>query len=242
MVNTTKRALEGSVALVTGASRGIGAATAIRLAELGAHVIITARTQGGLEDVDDSIRHIGGKATIAPLDLKDFEKIDLLGATIFEKFHKLDIFVGNAGLLGTLGPIYHLDPKVWDRTLAINLTANWRLIRSLDPLLRLSKAGRAVFITSSVGQVEKPYWGVYSVSKAGLDMLVKIYAQEVKNTNINVNLFNPKGTRTDMRAEAFPGEDPLTLKTPDLVARQIANMTLPSYKKNGLIVTATDPD
>jgi len=240
-MNGNGKPLKDRIALVTGASRGIGAAISVRLAELGAHVVLVARTQGGLEEVDDKIRAIGGSATLTPMDLSEFDKIDQLGAALYERYKRLDILVGNAGLLGTLGPINHLDPQVWNQTIAINLTANWRLIRSLDPVLRQSDAGRAVFITSTAGQHPRPYWGVYAVSKAGLEMLVKTYAHEVYKTTINVNLFNPGGTRTNMRAEAFPGEDPMTLKTPDFVANQIVEMTLPSYKGNGLTVTALNP-
>lgn len=236
-----QKPLKNRIALVTGASRGIGAAVSVRLAELGAHVILVARTEGGLEEVDDAIRTIGGTATLTPLDLTEFDKIDHLGASLYERYQKLDILIGNAGLLGTLGPINHLDPKVWDQTLAVNLTANWRLIRSMDPLLRQSDAGRAVFITSTAGQISRAYWSVYAVSKSGLEMLVKTYAHEVEKTNINVNLFNPGGTRTNMRAEAFPGEDPMTLKTPDYISDQIAEMTLPSYTANGATVTALNP-
>ena len=240
-MNGNGKPLKDRIALVTGASRGIGAAISVRLAELGAHVVLVARTQGGLEEVDDKIRAIGGSATLTIMDLSEFDKIDQLGAALYERYKRLDILVGNAGLLGTLGPINHLDPQVWNQTIAINLTANWRLIRSLDPVLRQSDAGRAVFITSTAGQHPRPYWGAYAVSKAGLEMLVKTYAHEVYKTTINVNLFNPGGTRTNMRAEAFPGEDPMTLKTPDFVANQIVEMTLPSYKDNGLTVTALSP-
>ena len=233
--------LKDRVALVTGASRGIGAAVSVRLAELGAHLILVARTKAGLEEVDDKIRSIGGTATLTPLDLSQGVKIDQLGSALFERYKKLDILIGNAGLLGTLGPINHIDPKVWQQTMDVNLTANWWLIRSLDPLLRQSSSGRAVFITSTAGHRSRAYWGVYAVSKAGLEMLVKTYAHEVEKTNINVNLFNPGGTRTRMRAEAFPGEDPMTLKTPEYVADQIVKMTLPSYAVNGEIVTAVNP-
>ena len=236
-----KKPLKDRIALVTGASRGIGAAVSIRLAELGAHVILVARTQGGLQEVDDAIRAFDGTATLTLLDLTEFDKIDQLGAALFERYKKLDILVGNAGLLGTLGPIIHLDPKVWDQTIAVNLTANWRLIRSLDPLLRQSDAGRAVFITSTAGQIARAYWGVYAVSKGGLEMLVKTYSHEVEKTNIKVNLFNPGGTRTNMRAEAFPGEDPMTIKTPDYIAKQIVELTLPSYTVNGETVIGVNP-
>jgi len=233
--------LSDRIALVTGASRGIGAATAIKLAELGAHVVITARTQGGLEEVDDAIREVGGTATLTPMDLTDFDNIDKLGAALFERYKKLDILIGNAGLLGTLGPMGHTDPKVWDQTMAVNVTANYRLIRSMDPLLRQSDAGRAIFLTSTAGQRVKGYWGVYAVSKAALEMMVKTYADEVKETNMGVNLFNPTGTRTGMRAEAFPGEDPMTIKTPDYVADQIVELAMPSFAANGETITATNP-
>ena len=236
-----RKLLKDRIALVTGASRGIGFSVAVALGELGAHVVLVARTQGGLEEVDDRIRGSGGTASLLPLDLTDFDKIDQLGAALFERYKKLDILVGNAGLLGTLGPIQHLDPKIWDQSLAVNLTANWRLIRSLDPLLRQSDAGRAVFVTSTAGQIARPYWGVYAVSKAALEMLVKTYAHEVKNTKINVNLFNPRGTRTNMRAEAFPGEDPETLNTPDFIANQIIKITLPSSSIHGETITAMHP-
>ena len=235
------RPLKDSVALVTGASRGIGAAVSVRLAELGAHLILVARTKAGLEEVDDKIRSIGGTATLTPLDVSQGVKIDQLGSALFERYKKLDILIGNAGLLGTLGPINHIDPKVWQQTMDVNLTANWWLIRSLDPLLRESNAGSAVFITSTAGHRSRPYWGIYAVSKAGLEMLVKTYAHEVEKTKLNVNLFNPGGTRTSMRAEAFPGEDPMTLNTPEYIADQIVKMTLPSYTSNGEIVNVVNP-
>jgi len=238
--NLSKRnnTLEGKIALVTGASRGIGAAISLELAKLGAHVILTSRSVGGLEEVDDSIRSFGGSATISPLDLLDIEKIDHLGALVFDRYKKLDILVGNAGLLGTLGPINHLDPKVWDETLNINLTANWRLIRSFDPLLRQSSAGRAVFITSTAGQLIRPYWGIYAVSKAALQMLVLTYAKEVEKTKIKVNLFNPGGTRTAMRAQAFPGEEPSAVKSPENVAKQIIPLTLEECEAMGEVIRA----
>ena len=236
-----RKPLTDRIALVTGASRGIGSAVSVALGELGAHVVLVARTQGGLEEVDDKIRGVGGTSSLLPLDLTEFDKIDQLGAALFDRYKKLDILIGNAGLLGTLGPIQHLEPKVWEQTLAVNLTANWRLIRSLDPLLRQSDAGRAVFITSTAGQISRPYWGIYAVSKAALEMLVKTYAHEVQKTNVNVNLFNPRGTRTGMRAQAFPGEDPMTLNTPEYIADQIVEMTLPSYSVNGEIITAVNP-
>ncbi len=233
--------LADRIALVTGASRGIGAATAVKLAELGTHVVITARTQGGLEEVDDAIREVGGTATLTPMDLTDYDNIDKLGAALFERYQKLDILIGNAGLLGTLGPMGHTDPQVWDQTMAVNVTANFRLIRSMDPLLRQSDAGRAIFLTSTAGQRVKGYWGIYAVSKAALEMMVLTYADEIKETDMRVNLFNPTGTRTTMRAEAFPGEDPMTIKTPDYVADQIVELAMPSFTANGETITATNP-
>ena len=161
--------LKGRIALVTGASRGIGAAVAIRFAQEGAHLILSARTSGALEEIDDKIQKITGEpATLVPMDLTEFDAIDKLGAAIFERFKKLDILVGNAGQLGNLSPLGHIDPKVWDRVMSINVTANWRLIRSMDPLLRASKAGRAVFVSSTVGRKARAYWGAYAVSKAAL--------------------------------------------------------------------------
>ena len=240
MINYPKP-LEGRIALVTGASRGIGAATAIKLSQFGAHVVLVARTQGGLEDVDDAIQKVGGTATLTPLDLSDYDRIDKLGAAIFERYQKLDILIGNAGLLGTLGPMGQIDPRVWEQTMAVNVTANWRLIRIMDPLLRRSDNGRAIFLTSTVGQRSRAYWGIYAVSKAALEMMVSTYAQEIENSNLKVNLFNPTRTRTSMRAEAFPGEDPGTIKTPEFVADQIVELAMPSYTLNGKTITATDP-
>ncbi|MBN06714.1 MAG: oxidoreductase [Rhodospirillaceae bacterium] len=233
--------LQDRIALVTGASRGIGAATAVKLAALGAHVVLVARTQGGLEEVDDAIRKVGGTASLTPLDLTEFERIDKLGAALYERYEKLDILIGNAGLLGTLGPMGHTDPQIWDQTMAVNVTANWRLIRSMDPLLRQSDAGRAIFLTSTAGQRARAYWGIYAVSKAALEMMIKTYAQEIEKTHIRANLFNPTGTRTGMRAEAFPGEDPMTIKTPEYVADQIVELALPSFTVNGETIQATNP-
>ena len=233
--------LDGKLVLVTGASRGIGAATAKLLVKKGAHVILIARTQGGLEELDDHIRRVGGKSTLVPMDLADFEKIDHIGATLFERFGKLDGLVANAGLLGTMGPINHITPKIWDYTMTVNVNANWRLIRSLDPLLRQSDAGRAVFLTSSAARQQRAFWGVYSVSKAALEMMVHTYAKEIENTQILVNLFDPGRTRTNMRAEAYPGENPNILKTPEDVADQIVATVLPSYSLNNQIIVAKEP-
>ncbi len=240
-MNTETGKLAGRIAVITGASRGIGAATAKIFASEGAHVILVARTQGGLEEVDDEIRAAGGTASLVPMDLTDYDKIDEMGATIYERFGKLDILIANAGLLGTMGPINHIDPKIWEQTLAVNVTANWRLIRSFDPLLRQSDAGRAIFLTSFAAQVHRAYWGIYATSKAALDMMVMTYAQEILKTNVTANLFNPGRTRTVMRAEAYPGEDPETVKTPDFTARQLVDLALPSCKINGEIITAEEP-
>ncbi len=233
-MNETGGRLDGRIALITGASRGIGAAVAKRFATEGAQLVLVARTSGGLEEVDDEVRNASGqRATLVPLDLTDFDAIDNLGAAVFERFGRLDALIGNAGLLGPLGPINHVDPKVWERVMDVNLTANWRLIRSFDPLLRQSDSGRAVFVTSTVGSEPRAYWSVYSVSKAALEMTVRIYATEVAETAVRVNLFNPGATRTAMRAEAMPGEDPDTLKTADDVTEQFVALCEPGCRLNG---------
>ncbi len=237
-----QKRLLGRIALVTGASRGIGRAVAINLAAEGAHVILVARTQGGLEEVDDEIRSLGGTATLTPLDLTDFDAIDKLGAALYERYQKLDIVVGNAGMLGGMSPIHHIEPQIWEQVLAINLTANWRIIRSFDPLVRASDAGRMVFLSSGVARGHRAFWGIYAVSKAALEMAVGTYSQEILKTNIKVNSFDPGRTRTNMRAEAYPGEDPLTLKTPEFLAPQIVELVLPSCMLNGEIVTAKEPE
>lgn len=225
--------LDGRIALITGASRGIGRAVAKHFVEHGAQVIVTARTQGALEELDDEIQAMGGQATLVPCDLTDFATIDQIGAAIYERFGKLDVLVGNAGSLGTLAPISHIEPKEWQKVLDINLTANWRLIRSLDPLLRASDAGRAIFVTSSVGHQARAFWGTYAVSKAGLEMAAKIYAEETKKTNVKVNILNPGGTRTEMRAEAMPGEDPETVKTPETINHFFLELASPAYDQTG---------
>ncbi len=206
------------------------------LAKRGCHIIATARTQGGLEELDDEIKAVGSTATLVPMDITDTAGIDRLGAAIFERWKKLDILIGNAGILGKLTPVPHLDPKVWDDVMAINVTANYRLIRSLDPLLRASDAGRAVFVTSGVAHSAPAYWGAYSVSKAALEALVKTYAAEVANTSkLRVNLFSPGPTRTRMRATAMPGEDPMTLPTADDVAVQMVEMCGEEFADNGAV-------
>jgi NAD(P)-dependent dehydrogenase (short-subunit alcohol dehydrogenase family) len=224
------------IALVTGASRGIGRAAAIELARSGAHVICVARTVGGLEETDDEIRKGGGAATLVPLDLKDFDAIDRLGATIFERWGRLDAFLGNAGTLGMLTPLSQLKAKVWQEAIDINVTANWRLIRSIDPLLQKSDAGRVVLVSSGAARSFHPYWGAYSITKAALEALALTYAGECANTNIRVNLLNPGPMRTKMRANAFPGEDPESLPPPEAIAPLIVEMLSPAYAKNGELV------
>jgi NAD(P)-dependent dehydrogenase (short-subunit alcohol dehydrogenase family) len=225
----------GRIALVTGASRGIGYATGLALAREGAHVVAVARTVGGLEELDDAIRTVGGSATLVPLDLKDSEGIARLGAALNERYGRLDILIGNAGVLGPLSPLGHVEPKVWDDVIAINVTANWQLIRCMDPLLRQSEAGRVVFLTSGAGSNPRAYWGPYAISKAALDALARTYAAETATTNVRVNLFSPGSTRTRMRAIAMPGEDPMSLKTADTVAEKILELCRPEFQETGKI-------
>jgi NAD(P)-dependent dehydrogenase (short-subunit alcohol dehydrogenase family) len=230
--------LNGRIALVTGASRGIGAAMAELLAAAGAHIVAVARTTGGLEALDDRIKEKGGTATLVPLDLLDYDGIDRLGGALYERFGKLDILVGNAGMLGPLSPLGHIDPKPWENVLAVNVTANWRLIRSMDPLLRQSDAGRAVFISSGAATNVRAFWGAYSVSKAALDALVRTYAEETRTTPVRVNLFNPGATRTKMRAQAMPGEDPMTLPTPEEIAAHVITLVDPALSETGMLYDA----
>ena len=225
--------LANRVALVTGASRGLGRSAALALAKEGAHVIAMARTQGGLTELDDEIKSIGGTATLVPADMRDYDAIDRLGSAIFERWKRLDILIGNAGILGKLTPLAHVEPKLWDEVMAVNVTANYRLIRSLDPLLRASDAGRAVFVTSGLANKCWAYWGPYSISKAALEAMVKTYAAEIETTSTRANCFSPGATRTKMRATAMPGEDPETLPHPDEVAAQIVPMLLGGFFDNG---------
>lgn len=230
------RQLSGRIALVTGASRGIGRAAAIALAAEGAHVILVARTVGGLEETDDEIRKSGGTATLVPLDLRDFPAIDRLGATIYERWGRLDALLGNAGVLGTLTPLAHLNPKTFAECLDVNVAANWRLLRSFDPLLRASDAGRALFITSGAAHKLHAYWGCYSVSKAALEAVVLTYAAECNGTKICANLLNPGPLRTRMRQKAMPGEDPESLRPPEAVAPLIVELLSPGCSRNGDLV------
>lgn len=233
----TDKPLSGRVALVTGASRGIGLATALTLGRMGAHVIATGRSTRLLEGLDDTLKSEGLEgATLAPFNLRDSAAIDRLGQAIFDRWRKLDILVGNAGQLGQLGPIGHVKPDAWGELIEVNVTANWRLIRSMDPLLRLSDAGRAVFLTSGAARKFRAYWGTYSVTKAALEALVKTYAAELVESNVRANLFSPGAVRTAMRAKAMPGEDPMSLPHPDDVAPQIAALCLPGCELQGEVV------
>jgi NAD(P)-dependent dehydrogenase (short-subunit alcohol dehydrogenase family) len=228
------KALEGRIALVTGASRGIGAAVAERFAAEGAHVVAVARTVGGLEELDDRIRAAGGNATLVPLDLKDGDAIDRLGAALYERWGRLDVLVGNAGVLGTITPVHHLSPKVFDDLFAINVRANWRLMRSCEPLLRASDAGRAIFVTSGAANAHRPYWSGYAATKAALEEFVKTWAAEIPpSSNVRVNLLSPGPIRTAMRAQAMPGEDPETLPTPDVLGDLFVALASPSCDKQG---------
>jgi NAD(P)-dependent dehydrogenase (short-subunit alcohol dehydrogenase family) len=235
-----KKPLKDRLALVTGASRGIGRALALALAQHGAHVVVVARTIGALEELDDEIRKDGGKATLLQLDLSKGDKIDQLGPTLFQRWGKLDIFVGNAGVLGPLSPLHHVTEDAWNQVIDINLSANWRLIRTLDPLLKRSDAGRAVFLTSGAATGKYAYWGPYGVSKAGLEALVKTYAHEIEDTSVRVNLVNPGPVRTGMRAKAFPGEDPNTLPAPDELVPLFLELVSPECDFSGRVINFAD--
>lgn len=225
--------LANRIALVTGASRGIGFATARALAKAGAHIVATARTQGGLEELDDEIRKDGGSATLVPLNLTDSDGIARLGAGLHERYGKLDILVGNAGVLGPSSPIGHIELKTFNDIMAVNVSANFQLIRCMEPLLRQSDAGRAVFITSGAASKATAYVSPYAASKAALETLARAWAQETANTKLRVNLFNPGPVRTRMRATLMPGEDPATLDTPEQVAEFIVPMCAPDWTETG---------
>jgi len=225
--------LAGRIALITGASRGIGYATGIALARAGAHVVAVARTVGGLEELDDAVRAAGSAATLVPLDMRDYDGLYRLAAALNERHGRLDALVGNAAIAGVPSPLDHIEPKAWDEAFAVNVTANWHLIRAMDPLLRRSEAGRAVFVTSRASTLARAYWAPYSVSKAALDVLVRTYAAETSSTAVRVNLFDPGATRTRMRAMVMPGEDPMTLPTPDEVAERIVDLCLPGFAETG---------
>jgi NAD(P)-dependent dehydrogenase (short-subunit alcohol dehydrogenase family) len=226
--------LSGKVVLVTGASRGIGYHAAREAARRGAHVVALARTVGGLEELDDEIQAAGGSTTIVPLDLRDFPAIDRLGAAVFERWGRLDGLIGNAGLLGTLSPLGHIAPDEFEKVFAVNVTANYRLIRSFDLPLRKAEAGRAVFVSSGAAQSARPYWSLYAATKAALEALVKSYASEMAASSVRANAFNPGPVRTAMRAKAMPGEDPETLPPPEAVAPRLVDMLSPSFAENGV--------
>src|ERR1700686_1767269 len=225
--------LADRIALVTGASRGIGRATALALARAGARVVAVARTVGGLEELDDAIRALGGSATLVPLDLRDVPGIARLAAALAERYRRLDVLVSNAGILGPLSPLDHVEPKAWDEVLAVNVTANWHLIRAMDPLLKRSAAGRVGVVTPGRGAHPGAFWGPYAIPKAALEALARTYAAETVSTPVRVNLFNPGPTRTRMRSQVMPGEDPMTLPPPEEVAEKILDLCLPSCSATG---------
>ena len=227
--------LKGRLALVTGATRGLGRAIAISYAKAGAHVIAVGRTQGALEELDDEIQKVGEAATLLTLDLRKGDKIDGLGPTIYERWGKLDIFVGNAAMLGPLSPLPHVTADAWQHVLDVNLTANWRLIRTLDPLLKLSDAGRVILVSSGAAEGRYAYWGPYAVSKAGIECMGKMYAAECENSPVRVSIVNPGATRTAMRAKAFPGEDPMTLRTPEDIAPLFLKLASADVETSGAI-------
>lgn len=224
---------EGRLALVTGASRGIGYQLAKQLAARGAHVIALARTVGGLEDLDDEIKAAGGQTTLVPLDLNDFEALDRLGASIYERWKKLDIFIGNAGMLGVLSPIGHISPKDFEKVMAVNVTANWRLIRSLDPLLRQSDAGRALLLTSAHAHSCTAFWGLQSISKAAVEAMARTWANESLQTSMKINLADPGPTRTGLRGKAMPGEPPESLPSPAEAAEDLLPLVKADVKETG---------
>ena len=228
--------LSGKVALITGASRGIGAAVAERLAREGAHLVLTGRTVGGLEETDDRVRAAGGSATLVPFDLREFIKIDELAAALYERYGRLDILVANAGEFGVFSPLGHIDPALWGEVVDLNLTANWRLIRAMDPLLRAAEHGRAVFVTTGLAREALPYYGPYAVSKAGLETMIRIYAGEVARTRVRANLLDPGIVRTRLRALISPGENPATVPPPESVADAFLPLVLEECGHHGEIL------
>ncbi len=230
--------LADRVALITGASRGIGAAAAVAYAAEGAHVILVARTVGGLEEVDDQVRAVGGTATLVPQDLLQWEAIDGLAAPLLDRWGRLDILLGNAGMLGALTPTAQYEPDLWDQVFRLNVHANWRLIRALDPLLRASPSGRALFVTSGITRQPQAYWSGYAASKAALETMVATYAAETAKTNLKVNLINPGPTRTAMRAKAFPGENRDVLPPPEALMEPFIAAVEPGFQGHGLWIAA----
>lgn len=237
---TSSTNLTGRTALVTGASRGIGRQVALALARAGAHVIVTARTQGALEELDDEIAAVGGSSTILQLDLRRGDRIDQLGPTLFQRWPHIDILVANAGLLGPLSPLPHVTTDGWQMVLDVNLSANWRLIRTLDPLLKRAEAGRAIFVSAGAASATSAYWGPYAVSKAGLEALARTYALECANTAVRVSIVDPGPVRTLMRAKAYPGEDPMSLTAPEEVAPLFVELASATGGDAPLMVSATE--
>ena len=229
-------ALSGRVALITGASRGIGASVAKRFAQEGAQLILCARTVGGLEEVDDAIRPYGVQATLIPFDLKEHTKIPEMMAHIAQRFGKLDILVANAAMLGALTPVTHASDAMWKNVMDVNLTANFYLLKHADALLKQSDAGRAIFVTSGVTQDVFPYWGAYAASKVAMEMLVKTYAAENSKSSVRANIIDPGVVRTKMRAEAFPGEKPETLPHPDSITDRFVELAQADFTRNGQII------
>ncbi|MER2605391.1 MAG: SDR family NAD(P)-dependent oxidoreductase [Siculibacillus sp.] len=232
----TDKPLADRIAVVTGASRGIGRTLALALARAGAHVVAIARTTGALEELDDEIRAAGGEAaTLVPLDLTDGDGIDRLGGALYERFGRVDALIGNAGILGPITPMSHCSPKDWKQIMDVNVTANARLIRSFEPLLKLAPAGRAIFLTSGAARRIRPFWGPYAVSKAALEAMIATWAQETAITPIKVNLLNPGPLRTKMREKAMPGEDPMSLETPDVLVPHVFEMLSPALEHSGRV-------
>ncbi len=232
-MSDNRKPLADKIALVTGASRGLGAALAVHLAEAGAHVVAVARTEGGLEELDDKIQEAGGTATLVPLDVRDSDGIARLALALNDRYGRLDVLIGNAGLLGPLSPLDHVEPKAWDDVMAVNVTANWQFIRCMNALLVRAEAGRAVFLTSGVAHRGRAYWGPYAASKAALEVLVRTYAAETEITNVRANLFSPGPTRTRMYASAFPGIDPDTLPTAAEVSKAILPLCAADCAESG---------
>ncbi|MGF1455321.1 MAG: SDR family NAD(P)-dependent oxidoreductase [Alphaproteobacteria bacterium] len=228
--------LVGRLALVTGATRGIGRAIALAFAQEGADLILLGRTAGALEELDDTVKGLGVSSTLVPLDIKDFDALDRLGEAIHGRWGKLDILVGNAGVLGPISPVGHITPKDWQGLLDVNVTANWRLMRSLDPLLRQSDAGRAIFVSSALARAPRAFWGGYAMSKAALEAVVLAYAAECQNTAVRVNLVHPGAVRTALRAKAAPGEDPETLPRPEELGPLFVSLAEPSCQRHGDVV------
>jgi NAD(P)-dependent dehydrogenase (short-subunit alcohol dehydrogenase family) len=227
--------LQGRVGRVTGASRGLGRAAAIAYAEAGAHVVAMARTTGALEELDDAIQAVGGSATLVPADLADAGAIERLGPALLQRWGKLDIFLANAGILGPLSPLTHASPKEWAKVFDINVTANWRLLKSIEPALQASDAGRVIMLSSGAAHSCRAYWGPYSISKAALEAMARSYANETLKTPLRVMLVNPGPLRTRMRAEAMPGEDPQTLRTPEELAPHLVKLASPDWSETGKI-------